>query len=151
VYQRRARTTLSPGELCQLMVDAQRATYGEGLQPGTEHRYMWAVKPHYYSTAYYNWPYAFGLLFGIGLFARYQEDPDRFRGGYDNLLSSTGMASAAELAGQFDIDISSGDFWTASLDVLRGRIDEFIALSRIALSRTAGAGSLPFGSASPGV
>ena len=138
VYERRARTTLSPGELCQLMVEAQRATYGEGLQVGTEHPYMWAVKPHYYSTPYYNWPYAFGLLFGIGLFARYQEDPDRFRASYDDLLSSAGMASAAELAGQFGIDIGSGEFWTASLDVLRGRIDEFVTLSR---SAGAGAGS----------
>src|SRR5579871_457826 len=68
VYERRTRTTLPPAELCQLMVEAQRATYGDGLQAGTEHPYMWAVKPHYYSTPYYNWPYAFGLLFGIGLF-----------------------------------------------------------------------------------
>jgi pepF/M3 family oligoendopeptidase len=129
VFQRRARTTLAPAELCQLMVEAQQATYGDGLQAGAEHPYMWAVKPHYYSTAYYNWPYAFGLLFGIGLFARYQEDPVRFQSGYDDLLSSTGMASAAELGWRFGIDISSGAFWTASLDVLRGRIDEFVALA----------------------
>jgi pepF/M3 family oligoendopeptidase len=129
VFQRRARTTLAPAELCQLMVEAQQATYGDGLQAGTEHPYMWAVKPHYYSTAYYNWPYAFGLLFGIGLFARYQEDPVRFQAGYDDLLSSTGMASPAELGRRFGIDISSGAFWTASLDVIRGRIDEFVALA----------------------
>jgi pepF/M3 family oligoendopeptidase len=129
VFQRRARTTLPPAELCRLMVEAQRATYADGLLEGTEHPYMWAVKPHYYSTAYYNWPYAFGLLFGIGLFARYQDDPVRFRAGYDDLLSSTGMASAAELAGRFGIDISSVTFWTASLDVVRGRIDEFVRLA----------------------
>ncbi len=129
VFDRRARTTLSPGELCQLMIDAQRETYGDGLQADTEHPYMWAVKPHYYSTAYYNWPYAFGLLFGIGLFARYQEDPDRFRGGYDEMLSSAGMASAAELGNRFGIDVSSGEFWTASLDVVRSRIDEFVTLA----------------------
>ena len=51
---------------------------------------MWAVKPHYF-TPFYNWPYTFGLLFGIGLYARYREDPDGFRAGYDDLLSSTGL------------------------------------------------------------
>ncbi len=55
-------------ELCDLMTEAQLATYGDGLDPNVLHPYMWAVKPHYYGTAYYyNWPYTFGLLFGIGL------------------------------------------------------------------------------------
>jgi oligoendopeptidase F len=125
VFSRRQHGVLPVSELCQLMTDSQRATYGEGLRPDTLHPYMWAVKPHYYSTAYYNWPYCFGLLFGIGLFARYQEDPERFRTGYDDLLSSTGLGTAAELAGRFDIDITSVDFWTASLDVVRARIADF--------------------------
>jgi oligoendopeptidase F len=104
---------------------AQLATYGDGLDPSTLHPYMWAVKPHYYSSAYYNWPYCFGLLFGTGLYARYQNDPERFRAGYDDLLSSTGLASAARLAARFDIDITSTDFWADSLSVIRGRIDAF--------------------------
>jgi oligoendopeptidase F len=66
-----------------------------------------------------------GLLFGIGLYARYQADPDRFRAGYDDLLSSTGMADAAGLAERFGIDVRSTGFWSSSLDVLRGRITEF--------------------------
>ena len=85
---------------------------------------MWAVKPHYYSTAFYNWPYTFGLLFGIGLFSRYRDDPDTFRQGYDALLSSTGMADAATLAARFGIDVADGAFWDASLTVLRGHVIE---------------------------
>jgi hypothetical protein len=45
---------------------------------------MWAVKGHYF-TPFYNWPYTFGLLFGIGLYARYVDDPEAFRAGYDDL------------------------------------------------------------------
>ena len=66
-----------------------------------------------------------GLLFGLGLYARYQSDPDGFKAGYDDLLSSTGMSDAAELAEHFGIDIRSVDFWRASFDVLRGDIDRF--------------------------
>ena len=58
---------------------------------------MWAVKPHYYGTHFYNWPYTYGLLFGLGLFARYRDDPERFRAGYDDLLSRAGMDTAEEL------------------------------------------------------
>ena len=125
----RAKRTVSSAEACQLMLDAQEATYGDGLDPRFRHPYMWAAKPHYYSSAFYNWPYTFGLLFGLGLYARYVEDRDRFRGGYDDLLSSCGLASAADLAGRFGIDVRDGAFWAASLRVLQDRIDEFVALA----------------------
>jgi oligoendopeptidase F len=130
VCERRADKTLSAPELCEHMAAAQLATYGDGLDPDVLHPYMWAVKPHYYSSAYYNWPYTFGLLFGIGLYARYTEDPERFRQGYDDLLASTGLADAAELTSRFGIDVRDEAFWTSSLDVVRGRIDEYVTLAR---------------------
>jgi len=128
LFERRARRPLSPKELCELMLDAQREAYGDALDPATLHPYMWAVKPHYYSSSFYNWPYTFGLLFGVGLFARFSDDPERFRTGYDDLLSSTGLAPAAELASRFDIDVHDEAFWAASLDVCRDRIDAFCSL-----------------------
>jgi oligoendopeptidase F len=70
------------------------------------------------------------LLFGLGLYARYREDPDRFRAGYDDLLSSTGLESAADLAQRFGIDVRTGAFWRASLDVVRERIKEFEEVAR---------------------
>ncbi len=87
--RRRRRTALSVAELNATMLDAQEAAYGDGLDPEHRHQYMWAVKPHYF-TPFYNWPYTFGLLFGIGLYARYVDDPERFRAGYDDLLSTDG-------------------------------------------------------------
>ncbi len=119
--RRRQRTTLSVQELCAVMLDAQDQSYGDGLHAEYRHPYMWAVKPHYF-TPFYNWPYTFGLLFGIGLYARYRVDPEQFRSGYDELLASTGLADAATLAGRFGIDVRDTAFWTASLDVLREHI-----------------------------
>jgi oligoendopeptidase F len=125
VFRRRRERTLSAPELCELMVDAQQEAYGDGLDPGTLHPYMWAVKPHYYGSHFYNWPYTYGLLFGLGLFAEYERDPDRFRLGYDDLLSTVGMADAATLGARFGIDVRDVAFWTASLDVLRSRIADY--------------------------
>jgi pepF/M3 family oligoendopeptidase len=123
----RAQRELSVAELCELMLEAQRETYGDGLDPETLHAYMWAMKPHYYYSSFYNYPYTFGLLFGLGLYARYEEDADEFRRGYDELLSSTGMADAATLASRFGIDIRSAGFWRGSLDVIRADIDRYCA------------------------
>jgi oligoendopeptidase F len=130
VVEQRADQELSADEFCTLMLDAQKQTYGDAIAEDGLHPYMWAVKGHYYSPGYafYNYPYMFGLLFGLGLYAKYQEDPETFRANYDDLLSSTGMADAAELAGRFGFDIETPDFWRSSLDVIRQDIDEFVAL-----------------------
>src|SRR5437763_16992060 len=125
VFEQRADRTLSVHELCDFMTDAQLATYGDGLDSAELHPYMWAVKPLYYGMAYYNWPYTFGLLFGIGLYAQFTADPDRFRLGYDDLLSATGLGEAAELAARFGIDVRDEGFWADSLAVIRGRIDDY--------------------------
>jgi pepF/M3 family oligoendopeptidase len=136
--RRRQRTALSVSELCDTMLDAQEHAYGDGLHADFRHQYMWAVKPHYF-TPFYNWPYTFGLLFGIGLYARYLDDPDRFRDGYDALLSATGMADAAGLADQFGIDVHDGEFWAASLAVLHGHIEEHARAASTTMSSALGA------------
>lgn len=126
-FDGRQRRELSVDELNTLMLDAQRQTYGDGLDQAALHPYMWAVKSHYYSSrrSFYNYPYMFGLLFGLGLYARYQADPTSFKASYDDLLSSTGLTDAATLAGRFGIDIRTPGFWRASLDLVRQDIDRF--------------------------
>jgi pepF/M3 family oligoendopeptidase len=128
VYEARERRELSPTELCELMADAQRECFGDSVDANALYPYVWCYSPHYYSTAFYNWPYTFGLLFGLGLYKRYEQDPDTFCSGYDELLSSTGMFDAPTLCSRFDIDVRSPAFWRSSLDVCRDKIAAFEAL-----------------------
>ena len=131
IFDARLRRELSVDELCEHMVAAQRETYGDGLDQSTLHPYMWAAKTHYYrpGLAFYNFPYMFGLLFGLGLYTRYEQDPQSFRDGYDELLSSTGLADAATLAGRFGFDIRSPEFWRSSFDIIRRQVAEFEQLA----------------------
>ncbi|HLY30898.1 MAG TPA: M3 family oligoendopeptidase, partial [Ktedonobacterales bacterium] len=130
VFERRLQRELAIDEFCELMLDAQRATYGDGLDDAQLHPYMWAVKSHYYSAgrSFYNFPYMFGLLFGLGLYARYQRDPAAFTASYDDLLASTGQADTATLAARFGFDLHTPDFWRGSLDLVRADIAQFVAL-----------------------
>ena len=100
VVERRKDHPLSPRELCAIMLEAQKQTYGDGLDPKFLHPYMWACKPHYYSTSihFYNFPYAFGMLFGLGVYARYLEKGEAFLPEYDRLLAATGSGSVREVA-----------------------------------------------------
>ncbi len=131
LFDQRTKRELSVDELNSLMLQAQKETYGDGLDPDKLHPYMWAMKPHYYNTSlsFYNFPYMFGLLFGLGLYARYKQDPEGFKQGYDDLLASIGMDDAATLAARFGIDIRTPDFWRSSLDIIREDITRFEELT----------------------
>ena len=128
MFRRRKERELLPEELCEMMREAQLATYGDGLDPDALHAYMWAAKGHYYGRAYYNFPYMFGLLFALGLYAVYLREGESFVARYDDLLGATGLADAATLADRFGIDIRTPEFWRASLDRIREDIDRFDSL-----------------------
>ena len=137
LFERRAVGELSVQELCELMRSAQADCYGEGVDPERLHPYLWAVKPHFYGRAFYNFPYLFGELFGRGLHARYLADPDGFRAAYDDLLAATGEAPVAELTARFGIDVRTPAFWEDGLAEIVAEVDRFVAL---AAARPQGAG-----------
>jgi pepF/M3 family oligoendopeptidase len=126
VFERRGERELTETEFCDLMTSAQRQTYGEDLAP--THPYMWAVKGHYYGPRFYNYPYTFGLLLALGLYAHYRHEPEEFRAKYDDFLSKCGMADAQTLGAEFGFDLRGKEFWEGSLSVLRAQIDEFESL-----------------------
>jgi pepF/M3 family oligoendopeptidase len=131
VVGRRAAAELSATDFCDIMLDAQKQTYGDALDHDHLHPYMWLLKPHYYygNLNFYNFPYAFGLLFGMGVYALYQKEGDAFVPRYHELLRSTGAGEAADLAAGFGIDIRSPAFWKGSLDLIVKQIDRYCSLS----------------------
>jgi pepF/M3 family oligoendopeptidase len=130
VFERRVKSELSAEEISDIMERAQKATYGDGLDEKYLHKYMWTWKPHYYSAhlSFYNFPYSFGLMFGTGLYAIYQDRGDSFIPEYINLLSSTGLGSAAALANRFGIDIRDKAFWEGSLKVVEQRVNRYVEI-----------------------
>ena len=67
VIRRREHEFLDTNALQDIMLQAQKESYGDGLDESTYHPYMWVCKGHYYSASnnYYNFPYAFGGLFAL--------------------------------------------------------------------------------------
>lgn len=130
VFERRETAELSADDFCEIMERAQKATYGDGLDERYLQKYMWTWKPHYYSTgiSFYNFPYAFGLLFGTGLYAIYQQRGGDFVDDYKSLLASTGEAMAADLADRFGINIRTRKFWDDSIAIIGKRVDRYCEL-----------------------
>ena len=132
VVDTREDHAMTVDELKAAMLRAQEASYGDGLDADARHPYMWACKSHYYSSGYnfYNFPYAFGLLFGKGVFARWLEKGEAFVPEYNALLRACGSADIADVAARVGIDVRSADFWRSSLEVIRKDIDRFCELAQ---------------------
>jgi oligoendopeptidase F len=130
VFERRAQAELSADEICQLANRTYRETYGEALAEGEIWPYAWAFLPHYYSLdlPFYNYPYTFGFLFGLGLYQHYKRGEPNFHEAYDSLLADTGLATAADLASRFGIDLRRPDFWDGGYEIVRERVERFEGL-----------------------
>ncbi len=130
IFERRKESTISADEISELMLEAQRKTYGDGLDREVLNKFAWTWKPHYYSThlSFYNYPYAFGSLFAKGLYSVYRERGEAFVEDYKALLANTGEAQAADLAARFGIDIRSKAFWAKSLAQIGEQIERYIAI-----------------------
>ena len=130
VFQRREREFLNADALCDIMLRAQRASYGDGLDENILHPYMWVCKSHYYGSTYYNFPYAFGALFARGLYAQYEKEGAAFVPKYKKLLYTTTVASAEDTAKVAGIDLTDRNFWRGALDIIARQIDLFCELAR---------------------
>ena len=133
VVERRRDSALTARELCEIMRNAQLKTYGDGLNPEYLHPYMWACKPHYYDTDnhFYNFPYAFGLLFAAGLHAKYRELGDAFWPMYKKILRFSGVGTVREAAASAGIDVTDPEFWRGSLSVFKNKLDQLQKLAKL--------------------
>lgn len=131
VFDKRKDSVLNPEELKEIMIYAQKESYGDGLDLENLHPYMWINKGHYYipDLSFYNFPYAFGALFGRGLYSQYLLNKEEFLPKYDNLLKETGKRTVEDVAKLVDIDVSDISFWRSSLDQVKEDIELFLELT----------------------
>ena len=131
VFENREQSFMFSKDLEEMMLSAQKEAYGDGLDQSYLHPYMWACKPHYYSTglSFYNFPYAFGGLFSKGLYAIYQEQPEGFVEKYQELLRATTVSSVENTAKVLGVDVSTPEFWKKALAEVAESIEAFIVLT----------------------
>lgn len=115
VFKERKKEILTPEQLCNIMSDSQIKAYGNGLDQKYLHPYMWVNKPHYYGSDFYNFPYAFGILFSKGLYRMYNDEGSNFADKYKKFLGYTNINSVEKSAELMGIDVQSTDFWELSI------------------------------------
>lgn len=131
LFKAREKQVLDSKQLQELMLKAQVEAYGDGLDQNQLHPYMWLNKPHYYSAGlnFYNFPYAFGLLFSKGLYAQYLKEGESFVPKYNELLKATGKHNIKDVAAMAQVDSEDVSFYEASLQLVVEDIRKFIELT----------------------
>jgi oligoendopeptidase F len=128
VYEERQAGELGVARLKELMETAQRECYGDTLAEDELDPWFWASKLHFYITgiSFYNFPYTFGYLFSLGLFARAKQEGPEFVERYVELLRNTGSDGAERVVKNcLGIDLASPDFWHASIDGIERDAERF--------------------------
>ncbi len=128
VFENREEQFMNADTLSGFMLEAQKQSYGDGLDHDTLHPYMWICKSHYYGPTFYNFPYAFGGLFARGLYAKYEQEGASFVPKYKELLYTTPVATAEMCAKVAGIDLTDKEFWRGALQTIADQIDLFCQL-----------------------
>jgi oligoendopeptidase F len=92
---------------------------------------FWASKLHFSisSLSFYNYPYLFGYLFSLGIYAQQGTYGDRFPALYRAILRDTGTMTAEDLVTHhLQQDIQQPQFWQDSLAIVDRAITRFETL-----------------------
>ena len=128
VFEQSQEKFLMAEDCKKLMEEAQKKAYGDGLDSNYLHPYMWTCKGHYYSSdlSFYNFPYAFGALFALGLYSQFEREGADFVPKYRAMLHATPVCMAEEAAAMEGIDLTTPDFWRQSLSQIAELVEEFV-------------------------
>lgn len=129
-YEERKNGIVTDDRLSELMVAAQKEAYQDSLS--TYHPTFWASKLHFYNTGvpFYNFPYTFGFLFSLGIYARSLEEGSGFEEKYIALLRDTASMTTEALAQKhLNVDLTQPDFWQSAIDMVHTDIDEYLELT----------------------
>lgn len=129
-YQARQKGLLSAGQISELMVNAQKESYLDSL--ANYHPHFWAAKLHFFidDVPFYNFPYTFGYLFSLGIYAQARKKGSSFEDEYIALLRDTAAMTTEELAQKhLDVDLTQAAFWQAGIDEVLKDIAEFMELT----------------------
>lgn len=131
-YKQRANGELSAEQLCALMEAAQKEAYLNSLADDGWNPRFWVSKLHFYITGlpFYNFPYTFGYLLSLGVYAVGQDAGGTFADTYRKLLIATGCKDAEDaVRSTLGFDLRKPDFWNKSLTIIADRVRQFVALA----------------------
>ena len=130
-YEERKHGVVNVDKLNRLMEEAQVEAYGGALEE--YHPQFWSSKLHFFITGvpFYNFPYTFGFLFSLGIYAHALEAGEGYEEKYMDLLKDSASMSVEDLAQKhLNIDLTKKDFWEKAVALCVSDVEEFLELTK---------------------
>jgi oligoendopeptidase F len=118
--------TVRSQQLSDMMNDSWKMWFEDSLSEYDD--LFWASKLHFSisSLGFYNYPYLFGYLFSLGIYAQQPQYGDQFNQRYTALLRDTGTMSAEEVVQHhLQKDLRAPQFWQDSLAIVEKSVARF--------------------------
>jgi len=132
-YTERKKGVVGRKRLCEIMVEAQKKSFGSLLDESGHHPLFWASKLHFFITdqPFYNYPYTVGFLFAGGVYDRAKREGSAFADKYRALLADTGSMTTEDVAAKhLGVDLTNEDFWNDAVNRSLADVDEFVRLAK---------------------
>lgn len=129
-YEERKRGIVPADRLNELMEEAQKEAFCGALDE--YHPLFWASKLHFHITRvpFYNYPYTFGYLFSLGIYALALEEKNTFEEKYIALLRDTASMTVEDLAMKhLGADITKRDFWENAIKLAVQDAETFLQMT----------------------
>lgn len=126
-YEERQKGYVSEKRINDLMVAAQKEGFAGVLDE--YHPHFWASKLHFFfdDVPFYNFPYTFGYIFSLNIYAHFLEEPEGFEEKYIALLRDTGSMNVEDLIKKhFNEDVTQVDFWKKGIAIAEADAKTFL-------------------------
>lgn len=130
-HQLRLKRTLSPEEICKLNNEVWTKWYGDVLTKNDN--LFWTHKLHFHMAGpgFYNFPYTFGYLFSLAIYARREQLGSNFFSVYKEILRDTGRMTAEDLIKKhLGENIETVEFWQKSISVVKNKLVNFEQIAK---------------------
>jgi oligoendopeptidase F len=126
--ERRDQGELSMERVEELWLDTQRTMFADSVDVDGYGNW-WSYIPHFMSTPGYVYAYAYGFLFALAIFRRYEQEGEAMVEPYLDVLRAGGSKSPEELAQIVGLDLTDPRIWESGIDALAAELDEAEALA----------------------
>ena len=112
----------------QLWLETQSKLFGDSVDIngyGT----WWSYIPHFLSTPGYVYAYAYGFLFALAIFRKYEQEGESMVEPYFDVLRAGGSRPPEELAAIVGLDLTDPGIWKSGIDALSDELDEAESLA----------------------
>ena len=126
--ERRAQGELSTERLQELWLETQTRMFEDSVDIdgyGT----WWSYIPHFMGSPGYVYAYAYGFLFALAIFRKYELEGEAMVEPYLEVLRAGGSQPPEELARIVGLDLTDPRIWESGIDAFATELDEVEALA----------------------